>query len=160
MLNQDPIATYNPVPLYELTRGVPQVHFPTYFAAFTPRTYPERVILTSPDYMKSLARILADTPDEVLESYLVLRAALTLAPKLSKSTPVWQAHRVLEEAITGIKPGAFGDRSEFCIGQVESALGFAAGRYFVRETFGGDSRTKSAEVIKSEPKFTSSVRHS
>lgn len=30
---------------------------------------------------------------------------------------------------------------------IESALGFAAGRYFVKEVFGGDSREKGTRVI-------------
>ncbi len=49
--------------------------------------------------------------------------------------------------MTGIKPGAVGDRAEFCVGSIENALGFAAGRYFVKEVFGGDSREKGTKVI-------------
>lgn len=47
----------------------------------------------------------------------------------------------------GIKPGAVGDRAEYCVSKVESALGFAAGRYFVKEVFGGESREKGTKVI-------------
>ena len=52
------------------------------------------------------------------------------------------------EALTGIKKGAVGDRAEYCVGQVEKRLGFAAGRFFVNETFGGESREKGTLVIK------------
>ncbi len=55
--------------------------------------------------------------------------------------------RSLEEVLNGIKKGAVGDRAEYCVGRVESALGFALGRYFVRETFGGDSRRVATKVI-------------
>ncbi|KAF8969921.1 hypothetical protein BDZ97DRAFT_1793392 [Flammula alnicola] len=147
ILQQDPIATYNPAPLSNLTDTVTQIHFPTYFSTFTPRNYPDRVIMTYPAFVVSLANILDDTPSDVIEAYLVTRAALALSPFLGMNTEAWQAQRSLLEALSGIKKGAVGDRGEYCIGQVEDALGFAAGRYFVNETFGGDSREKGTKVI-------------
>lgn len=63
------------------------------------------------------------------------------------STEAWQAQRTLQETLTGIKKGAVGDRAEYCIGKVEESLGFAAGRYFINETFTGESREKGTKVI-------------
>lgn len=103
--------------------------------------------MTYPAYAKSLAEILDETPGEVIESYLVVRAALALSPYLSMNTDAWQAQRALLEALTGIKKGAVGDRGEYCIGKVEETLGFAAGRFFVNQTFGGESRVKGTKVI-------------
>ncbi|KAF8905965.1 hypothetical protein CPB84DRAFT_536278 [Gymnopilus junonius] len=144
VLQQDPIATYNPVPLSNLTQTIIQIHFPTYFSTFTPRSYPDRVVMTYPAYAQSLSDILST---DVVEAYLIARAALTLSPYLSQNTEAWKAQRTLVEALTGIKKGAVGDRAEYCIGQVEENLGFAAGRYFVNKTFGGDSREKGTKVI-------------
>ncbi|KAJ7359289.1 hypothetical protein DFH08DRAFT_686473, partial [Mycena albidolilacea] len=45
------------------------------------------------------------------------------------------------------KKGAVGDRVEYCARKVEQHLGFAAGRYFVNQTFGGDSREKGTKII-------------
>ena len=56
----------------------------------------------------------------------------------------------MDETLKGIRKGAVGDRAEFCVGRVENALGFAAGRYFVNETFGGESREKGTKVITGE----------
>ena len=50
--------------------------------------------------------------------------------------------------MTGIKKGAVGDRAEWCVGRVEGTLGFAAGRYFVNETFAGESKKKGTKLIK------------
>ncbi|KAH9484148.1 Endothelin-converting enzyme-like protein [Psilocybe cubensis] len=147
IIQQDPVATYNPVPLANLTDTITQIHFPTYFSAFTPRSYPDTVILTYPDFAASLSNILNETSADVVEAYLITRVALSLSPYLGRSTEAWQAHRTLLEALTGIKKGAVGDRSEQCIGQVENSLGFASGRFFVNETFGGDSRDKGTKVI-------------
>ncbi|CAA7267908.1 unnamed protein product [Cyclocybe aegerita] len=147
ILYQDPIATYNPVPLSNLVDVLPEIHFPTYFSTFTPRSFPDRIVMTYPQYAASLSKILNETDSNVIEAYLVVRAALNLSPYLGMGTEAWQAHRTLLETLTGIKKGAVGDRAEYCVNQVENTLGFAAGRYFVNETFGGDSKVKGTKVI-------------
>lgn len=106
--------------------------------------------MTYPPFASSLSEILDSTPSDVIEGYLVVRAALALSPLLGQSTEAWQAQRTLLETLTGIKKGAVGDRAEYCVGKVEDYLGFAAGRYFVNETFGGESRDKGTKVITGE----------
>lgn len=150
ILIQDPIATYNPVPISNLTDAIPEINFDVYFASFTPRNYPNRVILTSTTYPASLSAILKETSRDTLEAYLETRAALSLGPYLGTTTESWRATRALQERLAGIKPGAVGDRAEYCVGRVEIAMGFAAGRYFVEEVFNGESREKGTKVITGE----------
>jgi endothelin-converting enzyme len=88
VLYQDPIKTYNPLPLANFTNSLPQIHFPSYFVTFTPRTFPEKVIVTYPAYITSLSDILEDTSADVIEAYLVVRTALTLSPYLGTNTEV------------------------------------------------------------------------
>lgn len=147
ILLQDPIATYNPVPFSNLTDAFPQFDFPAYFSTVAPRNFPNKVILTSTTYPASLSQILEETHKSTVQAYLETRAALSLAPNLGIETQAWLAVRSLEERLKGIKPGAVGDRAEYCVGKVEVAMGFAAGRYFVQETFGGESRKKGTKVI-------------
>ncbi|KIY47093.1 endothelin-converting enzyme 1 [Fistulina hepatica ATCC 64428] len=147
VLLQDPIATYNPVPLSNVTETLTQVNFPEFFATFAPRAFPERVVLTYPAYLRSLSKILDSTDEEVVEMHLVARAALEFSPLLSMETEAWQAQRALVELLSGIKKGVVGDRSEYCVKQVEETMGFAAGRYFVQEAFAGVSREKGTKVI-------------
>ena len=149
-MQQDPFATYNPVQLSNLTDTLSQIHFHTYFSTFSPRAFPDRVILNYPPYAASLSTILNETSSAVIEGYLVVRAALALSPYLGMSTEAWMAHRTLLETLTGIKKGAVGDRAEYCLGRVEASLGFASGRFFVQETFGGTSKNKATKVITSE----------
>lgn len=130
-----------------LTATLYQIQFPDYFSTFTPRSFPTQALITYPPYPVSLSEILNHTSPDVIEAYLVVRAALSLSPHLGMGTEAWQAQRTLEETLTGIKKGVVGDRAEYCVGKVEGSLGFAAGRYFVNETFGGDSREKSLKVI-------------
>ncbi len=105
------------------------------------------MILTSTTYPASLSKILNETSHSTKEAYLETRAALELSSHLGTSTAAWKAVRSLEERLRGIKPGAVGDRAEYCVGQVEAAMGFAAGRYFVEEVFGGASKEKGTKVI-------------
>ena len=114
---------------------------------FFTESVPNTIILTSTTYLSDLSHILNDTNKDVLEAYFVTRAGLAYASYLGLETEAWQAVRSLEEVLNGIKKGAVGDRAEYCVGRVESALGFALGRYFVRETFGGDSRRVATKVI-------------
>jgi endothelin-converting enzyme len=146
-LFQDPIATYNPVSPSELFDVLPQVDFETYISTFTPRRFPKRIIVTYPAYARDLAKILDETPDEVIESYLVVRTALAMSPYLGLNTDAWQVQRTLLEVLTGIKKGAVGDRGEHCVGVVEQTFGFAAGRFFANQTFGGESRKKGTRLI-------------
>lgn len=147
ILYGDPYATYNPVDPRNISRTIPQIDFGTYFTAFAPRNYPEKIIVTSYDYAKRLGKLLDDTSADIIEAYLITRAALELSPHLGLGTEAWKAQRTLVEALEGIKKGAVGDRGEYCVEKVEEAMGFAAGRYFANETFGGDSREKGEKVI-------------
>lgn len=147
ILYQDPLYTYNKVPIANITETITQVNFPDYIATFTPRNYPTEVVVTYPAYTRSLTSILNETEADVLEAYLITRAALVLAPRLGTSTESWKAVRHLQEVLQGTKPGVVGDRAEYCINDVDQALGFATGRFFVNETFTGDSKEKGTKVI-------------
>ncbi len=118
-----------------------------YISTFVPRSFPSTVIVTSTTYAASLSTILSETEDEVVEAYLVTRAALSLASFLTTDSDVWKAQRALVESLQGIKKGQVPDRSDWCVQLVENSMGFAAGRFFVQETFGGDSKEQGTRVI-------------
>lgn len=146
-LEQDPFGTYNPVTINTLKSALPQINFPDYFATFTPRFFPSRVIVTYKPYPTSLSRILDRTSADVIEAYLVVRAALEYAPNLGITTEAWKAVRQLQEVLNGLRPGAIGERSEFCVRKVDAAMGFATGRYFVNSTFPNDSKDRAAQIL-------------
>jgi endothelin-converting enzyme len=134
----------------DLLDALPSIHFPTYFSTFTPRAFPSRLIASYPGYASALNDIIDSTAYDVIEAYLITQASLDLGSHLGTSTQVWKAVRSLQETLQGLKKGVIGDRGEWCLGKVEEALGFAAGRFFVQETFGGDAREKAEKVIESE----------
>lgn len=97
--------------------------------ARSPRSFPDRVIVTYPPYLTSLSTLLSNTTDDVLVGYFVARVSHSLAEYLGYGTEIWKANRKLIEELSGIKKGVVGDRAEYCSGKVESALGFASGRW-------------------------------
>ncbi|KAH8813440.1 endothelin-converting enzyme 1 [Flagelloscypha sp. PMI_526] len=145
---KDPFVKYNPVDVANLTSTLSSIKWGYYFSTFTSRTFSSRLVLTYPPFAESLAKLLDETDAEVIEFYLITKSAFALAPYLGIESATWKANRALVEALTGVKKGAVGDRREFCIQKVEDHLGMAAGRYFVNETFPGDSKEKAKKVIK------------
>ncbi|KAG1838739.1 peptidase family M13-domain-containing protein [Suillus tomentosus] len=139
-LQQDPFGMYNPTNINTLKAELSQINFPDYFSTFTPRTC---VVITYKPYPNSLSEILKKTPADVIEAYLVVRASLEYAPNLGWTTEAWKAVRTLQETLYGLKPGVFGEHSQFCMTRVDVALGFGTGRYFVNQTFPGESREKA-----------------
>ncbi|KAH7340514.1 hypothetical protein B0J17DRAFT_651639 [Rhizoctonia solani] len=142
-----PFETYNPTNLTDLAAALPAIDFASYFSTFTPRAFPSRVIVSYPKYPSKLNDIVESTDYDVIEAYLVAHASLELGSHLGTSTTVWKAVRGLQETLQGLKKGVVGDRGEWCLGKVEEALGFAAGRFYVQKAFGGDSRKKAESVI-------------
>ncbi|KAF8758456.1 Peptidase family M13 [Rhizoctonia solani] len=116
---------------HQLDRPCCCTHFnrlPELFLYLHTRAFPSRVIVSYPEYPSKLNAIIGSTDYDIIEAYLVARASSNLDPI---SVPQLQSGR----------PG------EWCLGKVEEALGFAAGRFYVQKAFGGDSRKKAESVI-------------
>ena len=146
---EDPVASYNPIPFAKFQKKLPEVEFNNYIATFAPRSFPSTVIVTYPPYMPKLSAILSAASMETIEAYLVVRTALTLAPRLGTGTEAWKINRQLVEVLNGLKKGAVGDRAEWCVRAVDDALGYASGRFFVAKSFAGDSKRQAASLISS-----------
>jgi Peptidase family M13 len=151
----DPLATYNPQPLENLTRYMTYMDFPGYASSFAPRHFPENVIVTYPPYVRDLLRLIEETDSEVIQvewyplfpffflthllpasqAYLVTQAALQLSPYLGPNTFPWKVVNEFNQLLNGIKRGTPIDREEWCLARVEESLGFLTGHFFVQEAF-------------------------
>jgi len=114
------------MPFSNLTAGLPEFNFPNYLAAFAPRAFPTRVIVTYPPYVASLSHILDSAESEVIEAYLIARVALSVSPLLGEETDAWKVVRELKEVLNGLKRGAVPDRAEYCAKQVSNTMGYAS----------------------------------
>lgn len=134
----DPIATYNPRPLNNLTKHLSSfMDFPGFVSSFAPRNFPEKVIVTYPSYFENLESLVERSSAEVLQAYFISQAALQLAPFLGLNTELWRVVGDFNQVLNGIKKGTPIDREKWCLEKVQEGLGFMAGRFFVNEVFGG-----------------------
>ena len=144
----DPVASYNPVNSTKLGYIFSSISWSAYFSALTVRA-PERVILTSPKFVTSLDALISSTKTEVLEAYIVWTAIRELGTALGPNVKLRAAAERLDRYTKGVDEDAKEDRETVCMAQLNSALGFMTGRYFVKEAFKGDSKKRVAEIIYS-----------
>ncbi|WVN86683.1 uncharacterized protein L203_101855 [Cryptococcus depauperatus CBS 7841] len=145
----NPHFAYNPYAIEEVERAVPFLDIPTYLSTFTPRTYPENVTITYPPYLKSVTRLIEQTPDEVLSGYFVLRLALSYADALGPKTVIRKEYRRLQELLRGLKKGTEENRQDVCLAYTDDLIGFIAGREFVREAFSPEAKAEGEHIIRS-----------
>ncbi|CAO1629004.1 unnamed protein product [Sympodiomycopsis kandeliae] len=144
----DPKATYNPEEVNKLGYMIDAVSWPDYLSALTVKV-PKKVIVASPSFFKGLSQIISRTRDDVLEAYLGWCAVRDLGRDLGPNVPLRRPAESLARHIRGVALDAKEDRSKVCLSELNEALGFMAGRYFVREAFSPSARDKAANIIKS-----------
>jgi len=147
----NPQVAYNPYDFHNLSQQLDFMSLSTYISTFAPRNFPSKIVVTHPPYIKSVHRILADTPSYVLSAYFVTRLGLGYSKFLGPATPVRQATRKLQVVLQGLKKGVPEDRQQFCQAYADElqGLGLLGGKEFVDRAFGGDSKTKAESVIYS-----------
>ncbi|GAA5931410.1 hypothetical protein JCM3775_005017 [Rhodotorula graminis] len=144
----NPTGEYNPHNASMLAHLFPSISFADYFASFTPRPrFPDPVIVRAPTYMGNLSALLEHTAPDVLEAYFVVQISQQLAPLLGAKQPLHKTVLALSNRLKGLPADVSPPRDDTCLNEVVSAFGFAVGRYFVEEAFGGDSKEYAEEVI-------------
>ncbi|PWN89837.1 zincin [Acaromyces ingoldii] len=144
---EDPLATYNPTSLRQLSYLFESVDWPTYLSALSVRV-PKSVIVQSPSFVKSLDSLLSRTKTPVIEAYLAWTALRTLGLYLGPSVPLRKPIDALDRRSKGVDEDAKVDREGYCLGRINEALGFMAGRFFVKEAFSQDARQQAQNIIE------------
>ena len=142
----DPDVAYNPTPFDELDDAL-AIDLARYVSAFAPRNFPEKVIVTSPKFVKKLDKLLADTEDYILQAYFIARTGLKHANLLGPNQGVRLAGEKLTSVLRGTKLGAEVDREEVCIAHVSAVRGHMVGAEFIKTQFAGDSKKKAENII-------------
>jgi endothelin-converting enzyme len=144
--NSDPITTYNPSNMTMLSYDLRSIDWPTYFSALTVRP-PKTVIISEPTYVRRLDSLISRTRDEVLEAYFFWTAIRTLGLNLGPSATLRKPADRLDRRSKGVEEDAEEDRSTTCLSSLNEALGFMAGRFFVREAFSPEAKSKAEGII-------------
>ena len=80
---RDPEKVYHPMPAAELKQLTPDFHWQAFFAEVKPPAF-STINVAQPDYLKTMATVIADQPLASLKSYLRFHAVNTVAPYLSQ----------------------------------------------------------------------------
>ncbi|KAL4401122.1 metalloendopeptidase [Malassezia pachydermatis] len=144
----DPMDVYNPMTFKELQRLCPSVDWHAYFAAMGARTSPHRVIVRSKAYLHDLDAVWRSTSAATRQAYAQWKMVLHAGAWLSPDAPLAQPGRRLRNALQGLAPDTEMDRSHVCVQRVNRALGFMAGRYYVKRALKPGDRVRMTELIE------------
>ncbi|KAK0546577.1 hypothetical protein OC846_001132 [Tilletia horrida] len=143
----DPMSTYNPVTLAQFSYLLTSVDVAAYFSALSVRT-PTSIIVANVPYLRRVNSLLSRTRDEVLEGYIVWTLLRTYGRGLGPSATLRQPFNRLDKRIKGIDDDAKENRVGTCLDEINEALGYSAGRYFVERTFSVRAKERAEEIIE------------
>lgn len=141
--NRDPQRTYNPMTPAELAARAPGLDWVGLLAGA--RVAPqERLVISQPSYVTTVARLLADTPLDDLRLYLMMR----LLDASSDVLPAYQ--REARFAFRGkALSGATSEppRWQQAVADVNQALGEAVGQAYVRRHFAAADKARMQKLV-------------
>ncbi|KAF9186120.1 hypothetical protein BGZ51_002245 [Haplosporangium sp. Z 767] len=145
----DPMKTYNPSTVEQISAITPSVDWPLVIQDTLPtgisNTRPINV--RSPAFQKNLESLLQSTAPKTLQYFFVWNIIKQLSGNIAPQYN--QPLRDLEAALSGVSASVVSDRWKFCVRVVNSNLGQMVGHYFVQESFKGDSRSRVVNMIES-----------
>ncbi|KAL7750796.1 hypothetical protein RI367_003753 [Sorochytrium milnesiophthora] len=149
----DPIKTNNPFNVSELPSLIPDFPWHKFLQSAIDETSTDVSLdkleapigVATPSYFRDLGHLLSSTDARTIQVFLIWRIVLSYAPYLDKElrAPLDQ----LKEKVQGVKGGVEAPRWETCVRTVDRIMGFAAGRWFIEERFGGNSRAEARSLI-------------
>jgi endothelin-converting enzyme len=103
-------------------------------------------LLTSPSYLEAVNNLLKKTPKETVQAYLLWTTMRTFIGHTDSKTR--KAYEDFAKVLAGIDPNVKKDRWKTCVREMDETLGFLAGEFYVRKTFGGNAKERGRLVIE------------
>ncbi|ORZ23069.1 hypothetical protein BCR42DRAFT_366532 [Absidia repens] len=142
---QDPLAVYNPVTLENLEKRYAFFDWRHFFEQVTPENRtPHKIILLTPGFFDALAKIWAETNDELIKSYTLLSTVRKLASLLNTSTT--DSLQDLNGKLTGQKSQP--PLTLTCSKFTNDAFGDILGHYFINAAF--DDHNLTSEKVQEQ----------
>ena len=141
--NRDPVKTYNPMTLAQLSAKAPNIDWKAYLEAGD-LPDPAFVSISQPDYTWALAKLVKDEPLDVWKAYLRVHLADSLSLELPADVREarFQFHGV---AMNGIKTDR--PRWERAVGTLNDSMGEAIGQVYVSEYFPPAYKARMVELV-------------
>lgn len=144
--SQDVTKYYNPRTLLETQSLLPQVSFSYIFDNMAPPHYqPDRLIINTPAYLKSLSKTLQGTTKEALQAYFVWKVVQAYADKLEHSSlkPLTRFNNKMR----GKDPDASEERWRKCVREVDHDLGWILSKFFVGKAFSKEAKEFGDRIV-------------
>jgi endothelin-converting enzyme len=140
------VKYYNPRTLDEADELLPQLSIRRIVSGLGPSNFStNRIIVGSPDYMKSLSEIIDKTPEGILQGYFMWKAIQAYASSVENDAikPIKQFRNKLQ----GKDPDATPDRWRTCISYADDSLGWTLSRFFVQKAFSKEAKDFGDRII-------------
>jgi predicted metalloendopeptidase len=142
--NRDANATYNPTALTRLQATTPGFRWADYLRAAGMNGV-DTIVVRQPDYFAGMDRVLAATPVQDIQSYLVFKLVDNAAPFLSRE---FRDTRFAFRGgvLNGIQQQPL--RWKSGVDVVEGSLGEAVGELYVQRHFPAESKARMEQLVK------------
>ncbi|HEX2686960.1 MAG TPA: M13 family metallopeptidase [Kofleriaceae bacterium] len=141
-LRRDPRGTYHKIDRRGVAQAMPRFDWEAFFTLVGLKDIKD-VTVTSPEFLAGLDALLARTKIETWRAYLAFHLTSNTAPFLTRRLEETQFK--FESALTG-QP-EMPPRWKRCVQHTEDALGDLIGQHFVRDRFGGTSKTWAEDQV-------------
>ncbi|KAK5658020.1 hypothetical protein OQA88_2574 [Cercophora sp. LCS_1] len=145
---------YRNTTLDEMRNESGELRFDKIVTSLAPRDYnPQgaRIEMPKSGVLANITKVLADTPKEIVESYLIVRAIVGTS-RIVEAPAVFARLEKLRAAVSTnpnpIPPSAE-PRSDFCIDFVQYGLGWILSRFFVEHAFSAHGKEVADAMIRS-----------
>ena len=118
---EDVTKYYNPRTLEEARALIPQISIPYLVSSHIPGFTPEKLIIGSPSYLKTVSIVLRNTSKETIQAYLVWKTVQAFGAAIVDDAvkPLSQ----FKNKLLGKDPEASEERWRTCVKHVDSGLG-------------------------------------
>lgn len=137
---------YNPLTLDETRALLPQLSIQYLIKALGPPGYsPDKLIVGSPSYLKSLSSILKDTRKESLQAYFIWKAVQSYAGQIEDDAlkPLMRFNNELQ----GKDPDASEERWRTCIKFTDGGLGWILSKFFIEKAFSKEAKKFGDQIV-------------
>jgi len=137
---------YNPLTLDETEALLPQLSIQYLISNLASSGYnPDKLIVGSPSYLKTVSRVLQDTSVEILQAYFVWKTVQTYAYKIEADAlkPLVRFNNELQ----GKDPDASEERWRTCIKVADTGLGWILSKFFVEKAFSEEAKEFGDRIV-------------
>lgn len=143
---EDVIKAYNPTSTSELQKMVPQISLDKVVSALAPSGYTANyVIVSSPAYMGNMSSIVEDTPEQVVQAYLVWKTVQHFASRVED--PIIEPLRRFLNKLEGKEPDAREERWRTCIRSCDNTMGWSLSKFYVDKAFSPADKRFGDQII-------------